>query len=221
MSIDILEGLKSPTLDEDWLKKVVMGGLLSFIPIVNLVVSGYVLRRFRMAAMGEPNLPEWKEWGELFVGGLKLLVVTFVYLFVPILLIMLSAILSATGLGAGGHAASEMLVISGTFVASVLMVVFALFWPMAAARLAMTDSIYEALRVGDIYHRIRMVLGDYLLTYVVYLLVYVVLVIVYVALMTLPQTLFVGVVLSVFVSFYVYLALAGVFGRLYALSEPA
>ncbi|MDI3488483.1 MAG: hypothetical protein PWR26_1200 [Methanosarcinales archaeon] len=61
----------------------------------------------------------------------------------------------------------------------------------------------------------------YLLTYVVYLLVYVVLVIVYVALMTFPQTLFVGVVLSVFVSFYVYLALASVFGRLYALSEPA
>lgn len=157
------------------------------------------------------------------MGGLKLLVVTFVYLFVPILLIMLITglvTMSAIGLGAGGHAA-RMLVLSGTFVASVLMVVFALFWPMAAARLAMTDSIYEALRVGDIYHRIRMVLGDYLLTYVVYLLVYVVLVIVYVALMTFPQTLFVGVVLSVFVSFYVYLALASVFGRLYALSEPA
>lgn len=210
MSIDIIDGLKSPTLDEDWLKKVVIGGLLSFIPVLNLVVSGYVLRKLRMAAMGEPNLPEWKGWGELFVGGLKLLVVVFVYLLVPILFIVLSAI----GFEASDHPARGMLALSGIFVASVLMVVFALFLPMAAARLAMTDSIGEALRFGDIYHRVRMVLGDYLLAYAV-------LVIVYMVLMALSQIPFAGVVLSVFALFYVYLAFSSIFGRLYALSEPA
>lgn len=210
MSIDIFDELKSPTLDERWLKKVVIGSLLSFVPIVNLVVSGYVLRKLRMAARGEVGLPEWREWGSLFVGGLKLLVVTIAYLLVPLLVIVLFAI----GIGAGEHPAAGALALSAIFLASVLMVVFALFLPMAAARLAITDSIEEALRAGDIYHRIRIVLSDYLLTYVV-------LVIIYAALMILSQIPVIGVVLSVFISVYVYLALASIFGKLYALTESA
>jgi hypothetical protein len=57
------------------------------IPIVPLIfVSGYILRIMRQAIEGqEVALPEWDDWGELTVDGLKAMVVYFTY-FLPALI---------------------------------------------------------------------------------------------------------------------------------------
>ncbi|MHC1570741.1 MAG: DUF4013 domain-containing protein, partial [Methermicoccaceae archaeon] len=96
----------------------------------------------------------------------------------------------------------------------VLSAVFFFFVPMASARLAATSSMGEAVRFGDIYRRIRMVFGDYLTGYVV-------LIVIMLAASLVGLIPFVGWVLTVFVSFYVLLVLASIFGKLYALTEPA
>ncbi|MFN3533070.1 MAG: phosphoglycerate kinase, partial [Candidatus Brocadia sp.] len=50
--------------------KILIGGALIWIPIVNFLVFGYLLKILGDAKdKKEPVLPEWKDWGELFQEG--------------------------------------------------------------------------------------------------------------------------------------------------------
>jgi hypothetical protein len=61
--------------DEDWIKKVLLGILLSFVPIFGqFALVGYMLAIIRNVKNGEPRpLPDWSEVVQYFVGGLPLL----------------------------------------------------------------------------------------------------------------------------------------------------
>ncbi len=84
-----------------WLK-VLAGSLLCFIPVVNFFAFGYLLRLSReIKRSGRVALPEWDNWPELFVDGLKFSVVWLVYWLVPILLAWaVSVLIGLISLGA-------------------------------------------------------------------------------------------------------------------------
>lgn len=67
--------------DPAWLRKILILAVMFLIPIVGwLIIGGYLLRLLKNAIEGVPNpLPEWDNWGGDFAGGLKLLVVGFVW----------------------------------------------------------------------------------------------------------------------------------------------
>ncbi|MEF8786954.1 MAG: DUF4013 domain-containing protein [Haloarculaceae archaeon] len=97
-----------PTENDDWMKTVLIGGILSFfgflfVPI--LVVSGYIIRVIRHSLDGESKPPTFGEWEELLVDGVKAFVIGFVYLLVPGLVGALtvggSALAMATGSRSG------------------------------------------------------------------------------------------------------------------------
>ena len=75
--MDIGQSISYIFADRDWLKKVLIFGLLFFIPIIGwLLIGGYVLRLLHNVITGEqPTLPEWNNWGGDLAGGLKALVV--------------------------------------------------------------------------------------------------------------------------------------------------
>jgi len=57
--------------DEDWLKKIAIGGVVNLIPIVDLMAIGYALRALKNMLEGqELPLPEWDSWGDDFMRGL-------------------------------------------------------------------------------------------------------------------------------------------------------
>lgn len=67
--------------------KILIGGLLSFVPIVNLFAFGYLYRLSRaVRKSGEPVLPAWQDWPGLFQDGLRFAVVWLGYWLLPILL---------------------------------------------------------------------------------------------------------------------------------------
>lgn len=67
--------------DERWLTKVLVGGLLIWIPVVNFAVIGYMLKVAEQVARGSMQpLPEWNDFGDLFMRGLYGLVIQLVYL---------------------------------------------------------------------------------------------------------------------------------------------
>jgi len=75
-----------PFKDPDWFKKLTIGSLLIvagfIIPILPILfVFGYVMRVMRriIVEAGEPYLPEWEDWGQLFIDGLKLLGAGLIY----------------------------------------------------------------------------------------------------------------------------------------------
>ena len=81
-----------PFKDDAWVKKLVIGILLIFtgfiIPLLPLIlVFGYIMRIMDriINQEGDPYLPEWDDWGKLFVDGARLLAGALVYS-LPVLL---------------------------------------------------------------------------------------------------------------------------------------
>ncbi len=91
--------------DEKWVSKVLLGGVLFFIPIVNLAVFGYMLKVAQNVAQGNPRpLPEWGEFGEHFIRGLHWLAIQIVY---QLPTIILYALFFCVIVAAGGAADSQ------------------------------------------------------------------------------------------------------------------
>lgn len=72
--------------DSQWFQKILIGGLLMFVPIFNFFALGYL---YRFAAniheSGRIKLPDWQDWGKLFLGGLIFFGIFFLYSIVPLL----------------------------------------------------------------------------------------------------------------------------------------
>ncbi|MEM8868499.1 MAG: DUF4013 domain-containing protein [Verrucomicrobiota bacterium] len=84
-----------------WLK-LLIGGLLSFVPVANIFAFGYLYRfSVNTRRSGALRLPAWDDWKGLFVDGLKFAVVWIAYWLLPILIVMgISGLLGMIGLGA-------------------------------------------------------------------------------------------------------------------------
>ncbi len=108
MAIDICSSFKAPYMDKTWLRKVVIGGIIGLVPILDLVVIGYsALYLERLLKYGQDvTLPEWTDLWLLFKRGLQVVTVSIIYLLLPIILgsmggtVLLSprVILSTTGM---------------------------------------------------------------------------------------------------------------------------
>lgn len=84
-----------PLDDEGWQRKAITGGLVALIGMVVFPlmwpVMGYGIRVMRRTiADGAPSLPEWDDWGELFMDGLRFWGVSLVYT-LPVVLPLLCA----------------------------------------------------------------------------------------------------------------------------------
>lgn len=118
--------------------KLFIGGLLSFVPIVNLLAFGYIYRfSLQIRNTGEIMLPEWTDWQALFLDGLRFAVAWLAYWLLPIILVfLLSGIFNSIGLGVMSH-----LVFSITFLVSSILFSSALY------RLQMRSDFKDLLDV--------------------------------------------------------------------------
>ena len=79
--MDIGRSFTYVTQDQDWLKKVLLGGVIALIPIVGpFFALGYALETMKNVIAGrEIPLPEITDFGGKLVEGLKVGVISFVY----------------------------------------------------------------------------------------------------------------------------------------------
>jgi hypothetical protein len=89
------EALMKPFTD---MKKLIIGIVLSLIPIVNFtVVTGYAIESSGVGKTKQSkNMPEWKGWWHLFVKGLTAIVIKIVYL-IPAIAVLSIAVGLAMG----------------------------------------------------------------------------------------------------------------------------
>ena len=81
--------------DKKWTNKLLIGMLVSIVPIVNFALFGWVIDIMRNVSQREPMpLPEWDNFGDKFVKGAILFVVGLIYS-LPALLITCPHVLSA------------------------------------------------------------------------------------------------------------------------------
>ena len=67
------------------IKKLIIGLIIGIIPIVNFIATGYHLECAKTAMNKKFKLPDWKNFGKLFVNGFLASVITFIYLLPAIL----------------------------------------------------------------------------------------------------------------------------------------
>lgn len=82
MSLDLVKTIKAPFSGQDWIKKLIIGGILFIIPIVNFAMAGYVIKYLKNILNGNESTPDFSDFGGLFLTGIKAIVGSLL-LFIP------------------------------------------------------------------------------------------------------------------------------------------
>ena len=188
MGAILLAALRHPFAGRDSARKLVAGTLLNLIPVVNLLAFGYALRLMREVLAGEETeLPAWERWGDLFLDGVR------------VLLVGLAFALPPAGLHWAG--AGELLTVLAFGVAATLE-------PMALVRLASFGRLAAAFEIGKVWQDIRLLFSGYfpaVLAWLAALFLY--------GLLLVGSRWPIAWILHGFGGFYLYLFFAALFGR--------
>lgn len=156
------EALAFPRADDDWLKTVLIGGVLSllgFLIIPTIIVNGYLLRVLRAGVEGEGTPPKFEDWGDLLVDGILVWVVQFVYIGVPtfLLFIVAGSFAAVAAIGTSAAAGESAGVMAGGAVAlalggliMLLLVLAGYVLPAALANFARTGEVTAAFHLRTI-----------------------------------------------------------------------
>ena len=180
--MDIAKALTFIIEDERWLEKLAIGvgivlvssflaplliGLLGFF-----IVAGYAIRLLQNVRDGQPRpLPEWNQWSEDFVRGLKIAIVTIIWA-LPIFVVVVPMGVGVA-LADSGREAAEIfggLILFGSLSLTVLYgLVVALLTPGFTIAFARDEEIRSGLQLTEIWQWTQQHLGQVLLIGIVYL----------------------------------------------------
>jgi hypothetical protein len=198
--------------DKDWLKKILIGGLISLIPIVNFAALGYMVQVIRNVRDGQAlPLPEWDQFGEYFVSGLWLFVIFLIYSIPIIILACLQGVGTAvigSSTGNGGDNAATAYMIVSTCLSCLIGIwglVIGVLSPAIFVRFAETGQVGASMRFGGLMDVIRANVGGYV---IVTLLIWVATGIIA------PLGLILCLVGIIFTQFWAYLVAGNLLGQL-------
>ncbi|NHX35728.1 MULTISPECIES: DUF4013 domain-containing protein [Halolamina] len=206
------EGLSYPFNGDSALGRIIIGGLLgfgSFLIVPAIALMGYLVWVLDGAARGEEEPPDFENWGDMIVDGLKATAVAIVYGIVPFVLVFLSVFVIAGGSASGSETGMGILGgigLLGMLVSMVAMFVLYYLIPAALTNMALEDSFGAAFDFGTIKQVI--LTGDYL---VAWLIPFVLAALMNVVVFLLAITV-VGLVVVPFIQFYVQVAAFYMFG---------
>lgn len=141
------EALEYPRNSDDWLKTILIGGVLSlfsWLLVPAILVAGYIVRVLRSAMAGEETPPVFDDWGDLLGDGLRATVIGLVYGLIPALVFAVVAVFG--GLLASGNSnllagLGGLTILLGGLVALVLGLAAAYVLPAALANFAETGRM--------------------------------------------------------------------------------
>jgi hypothetical protein len=156
--------------DEEWVQKIVIGGILSLIPIVNLIVLGYGLKVLKNVADGEEKpLPKWDDFADYFVQGLVSFLGGLIWAAPLIVVGILSSVIGwTTGYephsGQSAWYYSGQACIGGLNCLSALYGLFmAVVLPAAYTKYAIHNEFGAFFRFGEIFKYITANLANYVI----------------------------------------------------------
>ncbi len=210
--LDIEQLIRYPARDPGWVTKIAVGGLISLIPIINFCALGYLLESMRRGCMGQNELPEWKNWKDLFVKGFAMSAVSLVYSLVPILIMAAGVRLFLAQPDCYIRIHSLGTVISLLTLATLLLSAVSFVLPMSFAQYIDNSNVSAAFRINQACRWIKNIFGDYMITHVLYFgLISILLIIVIIPV--------IGMLLFLFGSFYLSVVFFNLFGTLYQKSK--
>ena len=172
--MEIVKAFTFVTEDEQWITKVLIGGLIQFVPLLGTIaILGYSYRVAQNVARGNPRpLPAWGEFGDFLGRGFFALVIQIVYL-LP-LIVLYGVFLFLTVAGAAAAEDSEAVagvlgLLSLCLIPLQLVVALVCVFASLAAimRYLATDSLGEAFKFGEVIATLRNHIGSFLMILVV------------------------------------------------------
>ena len=223
-------------------QKFLIGSLLIFaqyiIPILpGIIVMGYlsqVLRRVTRGS-GEATMPEWDNWGELFMDGLKVFGAIFVYslpmiLIVSVLYFLMFAPLAAVPFLAEGNSDMAGLAIVLVLIAQLFMflmiavmmvvyIVYIILLPPMQVHTAAKNEFGAAFQIGKWWKIFRANFSGFMIALIIIIGVYALLMIgVQILYMTLVLCFLIPFVTAP-VTFYIGLITYALLGEVYRVGE--
>ena len=178
--MDVGKALTYITEDERWMSKLIIAlivGFFSFLLFPIFFLIGYVIAITRNVKDGvKKPLPEWEDWGKLFMDGLYVFIAQFVYT-LPFLLVMCIAALATGGLGAvaeSGGNPDAMAALIGT--TGLIISCFGFLWMVALVFISpaiiiqyvlQNDEFGACFRFGDVLGIARDSIADILIVILV------------------------------------------------------
>lgn len=211
------EGFSYPAKGENALGRNIIGGLLvafSILIVPALAYYGYLVRVLRSTVAGDPDPPEFEDWGEMIFDGIKMLVITVVYGIVPFAIAGFIVVFGVVGGAAAGDTAGGGIVAGFGFL-GILVFFFASLvllyvLPAALTNFATEENVgaaFDFTTIGTV-----LTSSDYVIAWLLPVVVYMV---VSVINFILGLTI-IGLVLVPWVTFYAFVAIFQMFGQAYA-----
>ena len=221
-----LEGVKKavffPFTGEKWGTKLLIGSAITlaiYIPVAGIAAAialagyfGQIMKRV-IVADEDPQLPEWKDWGMLFLGGIKIAGASLIYLLPGILFMIGGYVLFIVLDLAFAISSASMNSFSSAFPATfvgnmvgmfggfglvwfglLLMLVGSIFLPSALGNLIAKDKFEAAFRIKEWWPVLKANLGGYLLAIALVMGIYTLMIVV-------ASSLFITVILCVLIPF--------------------
>jgi len=197
--------------DKDWIKKILIGGVVGFVPIVNFAAIGYVIQIIRNVRAGQPlPLPEWDQFGQYFKDGLWIFLIFLVWA-IPIIVVSCLYGIGAAALGQNEDMASAVGLISACFWCVMVLwgLVIAAVSPAIMIRYAEIGEFMAGFRFSEIFEVITSNVGNYII----------VIILIWVAGLIASFGVILCVVGVIFTQFWSYLVAGNLMGQLAAQSE--
>jgi hypothetical protein len=167
------------TADPDWVKKLGIASVVALAGVLTLGLAliplvGYAVAISRRVSEGtQPVLPEWEDFGQLFMDGLKIVGIGFVWA-LPIILI--SACVGLVGALLTGQTddatASSLLSILVSCVSVPYAILLALIQPAAIGHLAHTGNFGQAINPLNAFKILRANVGGFVITALVWIILF-------------------------------------------------
>jgi hypothetical protein len=214
MAIDLERVVTYPTNSDDWIKTVLIGGVLTLLSVLIVpafLVYGYVLRVLRAGIDDAAEPPVFDDWGTLLKEGVIAFVIVIVYQLIPLLVFAvtvggsLAAIGSGSDVGAGAGIAG---LLGGLALFTVLALVFGYVTLIGLANYAHVGTFGSAFDIDVI--RSVATDGAYAIPWLYGVGILIAAAVVAGLLNIVPVL---GAIVGVFVTFYGQVAAAWVWGR--------
>ena len=175
------DALRYPT--SDWMKVIGLGilFLLGFLIVPLFLALGYSFRALKATIAGFDELPDFDEWGDMFIDGLKVFVVTIIYMIIPIIIIFAGILtglssVNVTTLPIGYTSMTNLAIMQSMGIsigiALIFAIIFGLLWAIAIAHMAFNNSLRAAFRINEILNVISEIgWVDYIIWYIAVIII--------------------------------------------------
>ena len=134
--------IRFPFRDEDWIKKILLGCVISIVPVLNLLSLCYFVECMKFGIAGRQSLPEWERWEDFVREGIIALLIPLLLAF-PLLHIPLV----------------------GVFLLSIIILAVGMIFPLAIANFLKDHYLMDAINVKEIFYMMNRVASNYIPAY--------------------------------------------------------